>query len=78
MKNILLLVKYFIAAALILIMLLGFWSDAIITMAGIVCALITESFRPLLLVLVGLPCGLAGAIAIEALDYIAYKWSWKV
>jgi hypothetical protein len=78
MKHTLMYLKVIVVVLLCLIVLAGFVLGGLSAIVGLICALVDNSARPLLLVIVGLFCGFMGFVALDALNYIDNKWSWKV
>ena len=78
MKHTLMYLKVIVFVLLLLIALAGFLLGSLCVIVGLVSALVDQSARPLILVFVGLFCGFIGFVALDAIDYIDDKWSWKV
>lgn len=77
MKHTLMYLKVIVFVLLLLTTLAGFLLGGLSVIVGLVCALVEHSVRPLILVLVGLFCGLMGFTALDAIEYIDTNWSWK-
>jgi hypothetical protein len=76
MKHTLMYFKVIIFILLCIIILLGWGCGVILLIVGLFSAFATNSTHALLMVPVGLFCGLMGFVAFDALEYINDKWEW--
>lgn len=68
-----------VVLVLLVIVMLGMGACGIgLALIGIVNSLVDRSVHQLILILPGLFCGLLCSSALDALEYINDKWSWKV
>lgn len=78
MKHTLLYLKIIVFVALALIMVTGFIVGGGLAIIGIFSALSNMDATSLILVPMGLFCGLLGFAALDTIEYLDGKWSWKV